>query len=106
MSKPAGAKPSFPFYFDDDTFFSRSYRTIISQQENQQTIQIISFPGRKVLWTYGHVSVRGSSLGYLSTPDVGDQFEELDRASSQPVPAFSKSEFFRRTLPAGALVDC
>jgi Berberine and berberine like len=31
-------------------------------------------------------------------------FEELDRASSQPVPAFSKSEFFRRTLPAGALV--
>ncbi len=66
---PAGTKPSFPFYFDDDTFFSRSYRTIISQQENQQTIQIISFPGRKVLWTYGHVSVRGSSLGYLSTPD-------------------------------------
>jgi FAD/FMN-containing dehydrogenase len=35
---------------------------------------------------------------------LGDQFEELDRASSQPVPAFSKSEFFRRTLPAGALV--
>jgi hypothetical protein len=35
---------------------------------------------------------------------LGDQFEELDCASSQPVPAFSKSEFFRRTLPAGALV--
>jgi len=37
---------------------------------------------------------------------LGDQFEELDRASSQPVPAFSKSEFFRRTLPAGAWFDC
>jgi Berberine and berberine like len=35
---------------------------------------------------------------------LGDQFEELDCASSQPAPAFSKSEFFRRTLPAGALV--
>ena|SRR5207247_983073 len=42
------------------------------------------------------------SRRYLTA--LGDQFEELDRASSQPVPAFSKSEFFRRTLPAGALV--
>jgi hypothetical protein len=37
---------------------------------------------------------------------LGDQFEELDRASSQPVPAFSKSEFFRRTLPAAPWFDC
>ena len=35
---------------------------------------------------------------------LGVRFEELDRASSQPVPSFSKSEFFRRTLPAGAVV--
>jgi hypothetical protein len=66
---PSGVKPSFPFYFDDDAFFSKSFRAIISQQEDQQTIQIVSFPGDKVLWTYGHPSVRGSSAGYLSTPD-------------------------------------
>ncbi len=66
---PAGSVPSFPFHFDDDAFFSKSYRTIISQQEKQQTIQIISFPRGKVLWTYGHPSVRGSAVGYLSTPD-------------------------------------
>jgi hypothetical protein len=66
---PPGVKPSFPFTFDDDAFFGNSYHTIISQQEEQQTIQIISFPGRKVLWTYGHAFVRGSTAGYLSTPD-------------------------------------
>ena len=66
---PPGLKPSLPFYFDDDTFFSKSYHTIISQQEHEQTIQIISFPGDKVLWKYGHPFVRGSAAGYLSTPD-------------------------------------
>jgi outer membrane protein assembly factor BamB len=64
-----GVAPAFPFHFDDDAFFSRSYRDIISQQEEQQTIQVISFPGGKVAWTYGHPFVRGSAPGYLSTPD-------------------------------------
>jgi outer membrane protein assembly factor BamB len=66
---PAGVKPSFPFHFDDDAFFSKSYRMIISQQEEQQTAQVISFPRGKVLWEYGHPNVRGSAAGYLSTPD-------------------------------------
>jgi hypothetical protein len=69
MYPAPGTTPSFPFFFDDDTFFSKSYRTIISQQEDQHTIQIVSFPGRRVLWTYGHARVPGSSPGYLNTPD-------------------------------------
>jgi len=64
-----GVRPSFPFFFDDDAFFGRSYHVIISQQEEQQTIQLISFPQGKVLWHYGHVNTRGSTSGYLSTPD-------------------------------------
>jgi hypothetical protein len=69
-SYPAIAKtPSMPFHFDDDTFFGPSRDRIISNQEDQHTIQIISFPGRRVLWRYGHVNHSGSAPGYLHTPD-------------------------------------
>ncbi len=50
-----------PFRFDDDTFFGPNADRIISNQEDQHTIQIISFPGRKVLWRYGHVNQKGSA---------------------------------------------
>ena len=64
-----GSKPAMPFYFDDDVFFGRDHTVLISQQEEQQTIQLLSFPEGKLLWSYGHVNVRGSSAGSLSTPD-------------------------------------
>jgi hypothetical protein len=65
-----GVTPSMPFRFDDDTFFGpgRADR-IISNQEDQHTIQIISFPGGRVLWRYGRVDIPSSRLGYLNTPD-------------------------------------
>ena len=66
---PHGVKPSFPFRFDDDAFFGPDVRTIISNQEEQHTIQLISFPGGRVLWHYGHVNAPGSTPGYLRTPD-------------------------------------
>ena len=58
-----------PFYFDDDTFFGPRHDRIISNQEDQDTIQIISFPGRRVMWRYGHVDVKSGAPGYLNTPD-------------------------------------
>ena len=66
---PRRGGPKVPFYFDDDSFFGRGYRTIISNQEDQHTIEIVSFPGGRVLWRYGHVGARGSASGYLNTPD-------------------------------------
>ncbi|HET8528017.1 MAG TPA: hypothetical protein VFL60_03830 [Gaiellaceae bacterium] len=63
----AGA--AMPFRFDDDTFFGPRYDRIVSNQEDQHTIQIVSFPGGRVLWRYGHVDRRGSLPGYLNTPD-------------------------------------
>jgi hypothetical protein len=67
---PSAARPpSFPFHYDDDAFFADGFRRIISQQEDQQTIQVISFPEGRVVWTYGHVNVSGSARGFLSTPD-------------------------------------
>ncbi len=64
-----GASLAMPFRFGDDTFFGPRHDRIISNQEDQHTIQIISFPGRRILWRYGHVNQRGSANGYLNTPD-------------------------------------
>jgi len=64
-----GRRPSYPFHYDDDAFFGPKLRTIISNQEDQHTIQIISFPAGRVLWHYGHPNIRGSAPGYLNTPD-------------------------------------
>jgi hypothetical protein len=64
-----GTAPSFPLRYDDDAFFCPGYRAIISSQEMQHTIQIISFPEGKVLWHYGRVDQPGSGPGQLNRPD-------------------------------------
>jgi len=64
-----GTHTAMPFRFDDDTFFGPKLDRIISNQEDQNTIQIISFPGRRILWRYGHVNIKSSAQGYLNTPD-------------------------------------
>lgn len=66
---PGGATPAMPFIFGDDTFFGPHHDRIISNQEDQNTIQIISFPGKRILWRYGHVNVKSGQPGYLNTPD-------------------------------------
>ena len=66
---PGGGRLAMPFRFGDDTFFGPHFDRIISNQEDQNTIQIISFPGRSILWRYGHVNVKSSAPGYLNTPD-------------------------------------
>lgn len=66
---PAGHAAAAPFRFDDDAFFSPGFTRVISNQEDQHTIQVLSFPQGKLLWFYGHTDARGSSNGYLNTPD-------------------------------------
>ncbi len=66
---PGSAPVAMPFRFDDDTFFGPRHDRIISNQEDQHTIQIITFPGRRIVWRYGHVNVKGGAPGYLNTPD-------------------------------------
>ena len=61
--------PGMPFRFDDDTFFGSTPNRIISNQEDQHTIQVIAFPSGRILWRYGHTNVRGGAPGYLNTPD-------------------------------------
>lgn len=57
------------FYYPDDAFFANHGTEIISNQENNNTIVIISYPQGKLLWTYGHPLVTGTAKGYLNTPD-------------------------------------
>ena len=66
---PGGGHLAMSFFFDDDTFFGPRFDRIISNQEDQDTIQIVSFPGKHVLWRYGHVNVKSGAAGYLNTPD-------------------------------------
>jgi len=66
---PGGGHLAMSFVFDDDTFFGPRHDRVITNQENQDTIQIVSFPGKHVLWRYGHVNVKGGAPGYLNTPD-------------------------------------
>jgi hypothetical protein len=64
-----GHSPAMPFRYDDDVFFTPGFRSIISNQEDQETVQVIGFPSGRLLWHYGHVNVIGSAAGYLNNPD-------------------------------------
>ncbi len=64
-----GRRPGMPFGYDDDTFFGPGYRTIVSNQEDQETVQVLSFPAGRLRWRYGHVGLAGSAHGYLNNPD-------------------------------------
>jgi hypothetical protein len=57
------------FYFPDDAFFVRHGTAIISNQEQNETVQVISFPSGHVTWAYGHKLKAGTGRGYLHEPD-------------------------------------
>jgi len=80
-SRPA---PSGGFYFPDDAFFLRHGSAIISNQEGNDTIVILSYPSGKVLWTYGHPRVSGSAPGYLNTPDDAYYLKNGDVSVADP----------------------
>jgi hypothetical protein len=68
---PSATSPPNPdgFYFPDDAFFIDKGRAIITNQEQNETIEEIAYPSGKVLWTYGHPGTAGSAPGYLHEPD-------------------------------------
>jgi outer membrane protein assembly factor BamB len=68
---PSAAAPAPPsgFYFPDDAFFTDHGTAILSNQEGNNTLVEISYPGGKSLWSYGHPGVSGATPGYLHEPD-------------------------------------
>lgn len=63
------AAPPGGFYFPDDAFFAKNGTEIVSNQERNHTLVIISFPSGQLLWQYGHPLQPGSAPGFLSWPD-------------------------------------
>ncbi len=66
---PPGTTPNQPFTQPDDAFFGPHFNEIITNEENFQTLAIINFNSKQVVWSYGHHNVPGSQPGYLNTPD-------------------------------------
>jgi len=64
MPPPAGG-----FYFPDDGFFVDHGRSIIANEEENNTIVRIGFPSGAIQWSYGQPRVPGSTPGLLNQPD-------------------------------------
>jgi hypothetical protein len=61
--------PATPLYFPDDAFWVHRGHAILVNEEENNTLIEIAYPSGRVLWTYGHPRVGGSSTGYLHQPD-------------------------------------
>lgn len=68
---PSRGRPAPPggFDFPDDAFFTHHGTQLIVNEEQNERIVRLSYPGGKVLWSYGHAGVPGSEPGYLHEPD-------------------------------------
>ena len=58
-----------PLRGPDDAFFTPGYRSIITNEEFNDTLTEVALRSRRRIWRYGHDQVPGSSPGYLNTPD-------------------------------------
>jgi hypothetical protein len=63
------------FYYPDDAFFSNNGTQIISNQEDNNTIVKIAYPGGTPTWNYGHPLVAGTAPGFLKAPDDAYQLK-------------------------------
>ncbi len=66
---PSLPAPAAPLYFPDDAFWVHRGHAILVNEEENDTVIEIAYPSGRVLWTYGHARVGGSSSGYLHQPD-------------------------------------
>ena len=61
--------PAAGFYFPDDAFFINHGTAIITNQEDQNTIEELAYPSGRLIALYGHPNVAGTGPGYLNQPD-------------------------------------
>jgi outer membrane protein assembly factor BamB len=53
----------------DDAFFTPGRRSVITNEEFNDTLTEVAMRTKQPIWHYGHAGVPGSSPGYLNTPD-------------------------------------
>jgi hypothetical protein len=68
---PAPGLPRDPLrlYFPDDAFFTDHGTTVISNQEQNETIIKLAYPSGKIIRSFGHPGCSGTAPGYLNEPD-------------------------------------
>jgi DNA-binding beta-propeller fold protein YncE len=74
--RPGDLAPGQSFIDPDDAFYTPGGRTIITNEEDNQTITIIDYATHKIVWQYGHAGHAGSAPGYLNTPDDAYQLAD------------------------------
>lgn len=67
--RPGDVRPGQSFHDPDDAFFTPGYRAISINEEFNETASLVDVRTHRIIWTYGHAGVAGSSVGYLSNPD-------------------------------------
>lgn len=65
----SAAAGSSPFAYDDDTFFTPSGQSVITNMEDKAAIGVISFYHRTQTWSYGQFGAAGYYNGHLNYPD-------------------------------------
>ena len=53
----------------DDAFFTPDWRSVVTNEEFNDTLRQVALRTRRIVWSYGHAGVPGASAGYLDTPD-------------------------------------
>jgi Kelch motif len=53
----------------DDAFFAPGWRSIVTNEEFNDTLRQVALRAKRIVWSYGHAGIAGSSPGYLNTPD-------------------------------------
>lgn len=66
---PTAPPPAGGFYFPDDGFFVDHGRSIISNEEENDTIVRIAYPSGQLVWSYGHPRRASALPGFLDQPD-------------------------------------
>jgi hypothetical protein len=67
--RPGDVRPGQSFHDPDDAFFTPGYRAISINEEFNETASLIDVRSHRLVWSFGHAGVAGSSFGYLSNPD-------------------------------------
>lgn len=66
---PSSTAANPDFYFPDDAFFANHGTTIISNQEDNETVIQLAYPSGQITWSFGHPKTPGMAYGYLRAPD-------------------------------------
>lgn len=66
---PAPGQPPQQFGYDDDTFFTPSGSSIITNEEDRSAIAQINYYTHQMTWTYGVYGTAGYYNGHLNYPD-------------------------------------